>query len=150
MVMTIIAGAWLASIASPSWAAAPSSTGLVSGVDQGLYISCPGFDVGFTATYEATFTDFHDGTGNVVRSTLQLRFTGALYNETEPARSLPYQGTANFTWTADGQRATGTYIAWISGKPVQLETGIAIIDYATGEVILHGLWQDQVLCAPLT
>lgn len=150
LVVSIIAGAWLVSTAGSGLAASPSSTRRVQGTDSGLYISCPEFDVLFTATYEATFTDFLDGSGNVVRSTLHLQFTGTLYNESDPARSLPYQGIANFTWTVDSQRGTGTYIAWINGKPVQLETGIAIIDYSTGDVILHGLWQDQLLCGPLT
>ena len=149
LLVSIIAGAWLVSTAGPGLAAPPSSTHHIQGTDAGLYISCPEFNVLFTATYEATFTDVLDGSGVVVRSTLHLQFTGTLSNASEPARSLPYQGTANFTWTADGQRATGPYVAWISGKPLLLETGIAIID-SSGDVILHGLWQDQLLCGLLT
>jgi hypothetical protein len=148
-IVLVVLGGWLVSTTAPAAAAPPSSTRHVVGTDGGLYISCQGFDVWFSADYEATFTDFHDGSGDVVRSTMHLQFSGTLYNEANPSRSLPYQGIANFTWFGDTLRATGTYVAWIDGKPVQLETGLALVDNATGDVTLHGLWQDALLCVPL-
>jgi hypothetical protein len=149
VIVSIIAATSLVSAAGPSSAAVPTSTRHVTGVDGGLYISCPEFDVGYTAAYDVTFTDFHDANGDVVRSTEHLQFTGTLFNESDPVRSLPYLGNAYFSNTADGLAATGNYVTRIDGRTVQLETGIARVDYSTGEVILHGLWQDELLCAPL-
>jgi hypothetical protein len=137
-------------MAGPSSAAAPTSTRHTSGVEDGFYINCPGFDVGFTAAYDATSTNFYDRSGAVVRSTEQFQFTGMLFNESSPSRSLPYEGNAYIAWTAERQAAMGNYITWINGRAVQLETGIARIDFSTGEVTLHGLWQDELLCGPLS
>jgi hypothetical protein len=149
MIVSIIAATSLVSSAGPSSAAVPTSTRHVTGVDSGFYISCPGFDVGYTAAYEVTITDFLDRGGEVARSTEHLQFTGTLFNENDPTRSLPYIGNAYFSNTADGLAATGNYVTQIDGRTVQLETGIARVDYSTGEVVLHGLWQDELLCAPL-
>jgi hypothetical protein len=150
MIVSIVAGMWLVSMAGPSSAAAPTSTRHTSGIDEGNYISCPGFDVGFTAAYNATSTTFYDGSGAVVRSTEQFRFTGTLFNESHPSRSLPYEGDAYIAWTPERQSAMGNYMTRINGRAVQLETGIAHVDFSTGDVTLHGLWQDELLCDPLS
>lgn len=91
---------------------------------SGLFVSCPTFDVAFTASIDARYIVSLDDEGQPVREIRHVAFTGTL---TGPAGALPYSG--HFTRTADlvaqTARFTGVHLMVVQpGEAPLLAAGI--------------------------
>jgi hypothetical protein len=99
--------------------------------------TCDGFIPLITFSSRYNIIDFYDEAGGLVKEIRHVRFTGTLYNSTDPSKSIPYEG--NFTRTVYPAENTviftGLHFAVHTpgmGVPA-LEVGRAIIDLVSGE-----------------
>jgi hypothetical protein len=113
---------------------------------------CPTYTIDATYMANRRNEDFYDSNGNLVLERRHISFTGVLYNDSDPSRSLPYEGT--FTLTIDFAAGTvknsGFGHVIVPGEGViWLNAGLffAGADFA----IQHGPSGDLTqLCAALT
>ena len=54
---------------------------------------CPGFMIDATYMANRQNEDFYDSQGNLVLERRHVSYTGVLYNDSNPSKSLPYSGT---------------------------------------------------------
>jgi hypothetical protein len=114
------------------------------------WADCPTFTVDATFMAQRRNEDFYDAAGNLTLERRHVDFTGTLYNRSNPAGALPYEGhfTLTFDFTANTLTLTGlvTHVIVPGSGVINLTTGITI--YTPTDVIEHGPSGDLTeLCA---
>lgn len=114
---------------------------------------CPGFTIDATYMADRRNEDFYDAQGNLVLERRHVQFSGVLYNESDPSRSLTYTG--DFTLTFDDVANTLTVTGLndhviVPGQGVvHLTAGLTVM-YPDGGVVEHGPNGDVTkLCTAL-
>lgn len=114
---------------------------------------CPGFIIDATFMADRRNEDFYDSQGNLVLERRHVSFTGTLYNDSDPSRSLPYSG--DFTRTFDfvngtfTQTGLGTHVIVPGAGVINLSAGLFLA--TPDSVVQHGPDGDLTqLCAALS
>lgn len=68
------------------------------------WADCPGFMIDATYMADRRNEDFFDSQGNLLLERRHVSFTGVLYNDSDPSKSLSYSG--DFTLTFDNAKGT--------------------------------------------
>ena len=70
-------------------------------------VTCDGFTIDYTFRAQRDYTRFYDAEGNATKEIRHVRFSGTLYNSTDPSKTVPYEG--RFTRTFDYGAETITF-----------------------------------------
>ena len=116
------------------------------------WADCPTFTIDATFMAQRRNEDFYDAQGNLALERRHVDFTGTLYNESEPARVVPYEGhfTLTFDFAANSLTLTGlnTHVIVPGSGVINLTAGIT--EFTPTDAIEHGPNGDLTeLCAAL-
>jgi hypothetical protein len=150
LVVPLVALLWLA---TPATATPPARwSQQVVNEFQPTGVACEGFEIFYSDVSDERWTVFHDSAGIDTVWTVHFSFTGTLYNSTDRAKSLPYEGRGYWTYDFRDGRGVDTYryTAVIDGKRVVF---LAAQDmyWPDGSFAIHGIFGwSSIICPALS